>query len=507
MTAAARLPLALLLYALAAGATAALAPPLASLATMLPLSGLLLWLMPDRELVSPRLLAAAFIAMVAAQLCLPAYYMIQTQGLPWISLRRVAVLALATLALARLGASAQARQRLGSALAASPALLALSFGFDVAAAVSVALSVDPAASTQAALEAAFTWRLPFIACLIVVADETDGARLVRLICLLSLPVAALALADFFAERNYALDILPPQSLAAMAENNPGIKLLTEIAPWRNGFYRAVSTFNTPLSLGEFASMCAPLGGFLLLHGGGRERMHGLLVVLAALACLFVSGSRGGFVAFLASMFLLGLCWAARLWRVRNEESLAGPIAIIGVVMTGAGALTIVLTWTRMSNIVFGGGDSVGSTASRLDQAAAAWPLVWDRPALGYGLGLGASVLAWRSAPGAPVSIDSYLISTLIETGLIGAICYFVAIALAVCACLAIYLRDPDTRAELAGPLGCSLFAYEVYRLALAQKENQTLLFILLALAFVCTHGAKKRENAPPATAASVASMS
>ncbi|MCW2285589.1 hypothetical protein M2323_003436 [Rhodoblastus acidophilus] len=485
--------LGLLAYALAAGAVAALGSPLASLGMLLPLSGLLLLLLPDQELVPPRLVAAAFVGMVAAHLCLPTYYMIQTQGLPWISLRRLTLLALVAAALAHLATSARSRQQMISALGAAPVLLALNIGFDVMAGLSVLFSVDPGAAAQAYVEAAFSWRLPFLACLIVVADEADGARLVRLIGLLSLPVAALGIADFIAERNFALDLLPKALLARMAENNPGIKLLVEFNPWRNGFFRAVSIFNTPLSLGEFAAICAPLGGFLLLHGAGRkDRALGASVIVAALACLFVCGSRGGSVGFLVAMPLLGLCWAFRLWRRR--EDLSGPIASVAVAMTGAAALTTVLAWKRLFNIVFGGGDSVGSTASRTEQAAAAWPFILDEPVVGHGLGLAATVLDWRSAPGAPTSVDSYLISVLVETGFPGAFCYFAAFALAAAICLKIYLYDRDARAALAGPLGCALIAYGIYRLALSQKENQTLVFILLALAFICIREARDRRR-------------
>jgi len=492
----ARAPLlALMAYAFAAGTSAVLAPPLASLALLLPLGAALLWLLPNQDLVSPRLLAAAFVGM-AATLCLPAYYMVQAPGLPWISLRRLAILALVALALLRLATSAQARRRLGSALTAAPLLLALNIGFDVMAVLSALFSVDPRASAQAFAEAVFTWRLPFLACLVVVAHEADAAGLVRLIGLLSLPVAALGIADFLAERNFALDLIPRGLLAGMAENNPGIKLLLEFNPWRNGFFRAVSIYNTPLSFGEFAALCAPLGGFLLLHGArARDRALGFLVIAAALASLFVSGSRGGSIAFLLSMTLLASCWAARLWRAR-AHNLAGPMAAVGVALAAGGALTLVFAWKRLSNIVFGGGDSVGSTLSRADQAAAAWPLILEAPVTGHGLGLGATVLDWRAATGAPLSVDSYLISALIETGFPGAFCYFGAFTLAACACLAIYLRDRDPRAALAGPLGCALIAYEVYRLALAQRENQTLIFILLALAFVCIRESSARRKRP-----------
>jgi hypothetical protein len=483
-------------YAFAAGATAALAPPVAGLATMLPLAGALLWLLPDRPLVSPRLLSGAFAFMVAAQICVPTYYMAQAHGLPWISLRRIVLLAVIALAPLRLATCADARARLVSALGAAPFLLALNIGFDLIAGLSILFSPDPALSIQSFSDAALNWRLPFLACLLVVGDERDGAALVRLIGLLSLCVASLGVADFVAQRNFALDIFPQGLLAAMARDNPGIKTLLEFNPWRNGLFRAVSIYNTPLSFGEFAALCAPLGGFLVLHGARpRERALGIFAIAAALASLFVSGSRGGAVGFLLSMSLLALIWVVRLWRTRPPDSLAGPIAAVAVGMTGVTAVAAIFLWKRLSNIVFGGGDSAGSTASRAEQMALAWPHVFDSPLFGNGFGLGGIVVDWRPSPEAPASIDSYLVSVLVETGFPGALCYFGMIALAAGACLVLYLRDRDPRAALAGPLGCSLIAYEIYRLALSQRENQTLVFILLALVFVCIREAHGRRRA------------
>jgi len=480
-------------YAVLLGATAALAPPLASVALMLPACAILLWLMPERELVSPRLLAAAFTVMAAAQICIPAYYTAQVPGLPWISLRRIALLALIALALLRLATAAGARRQLLSTLGAAPLLLALSLGFDLMAALSILSSPDPAVSAQQFADLTFAWRLPFLACVLVVTDEAEAAALVRLIAALSLPVAALGVADFLAARNFALDILPHGLLAAMADANPGVRVLMEFNPWRNGLFRAVSIYNTPLSFGEFAAICAPLGGFLALHGeSGRDRALGLATILAAMAALFVSGSRGGAVGFLIFMPLLALLAAIRLARAR-PNGLAGPIAAAGALAVGGAALSAVFASRRLFNIVFGGDDSIGSTAARSEQMDMAWPHIFDSPVFGHGLGLGGIVVDWRPSPDAPGSIDSYLVSLLVETGFPGAVCYFGALALAAGACLTIYLRDRDPRAALAGPLGCALLAYEFYRLALSQRENQTLVYLLMALAFVVIAQAKRRK--------------
>ena len=219
------------------------------------------------------------------------------------------------------------------------------------------------------------------------------------------------------------------------------------------------------------------------------------MIAASLASLFVSGSRGGAVGFLASMLLLGLLFVIRLWRTRPPDSFAGPVAAIVAAMAGGAAITAVFTWRRLSNVVFGAGDSVGSTAARAEQLAMAWPHIWENPVFGNGLGLGSVVLDWRPAPDEPASINSYLVSLLIETGFPGALCYFGAIAVAAGACLLIYLRDRDPRAALSAPIGCALIAYGLYRLVLSQRENQTLVFILLALAFVCVRGARERAGA------------
>jgi len=483
-------------YALAVGASAALGSPMASVAALMPLLGALLWLLPDRDLISPRRLAAAFTVMIAAQLCIPSYYMLQISGLPWISLRRVAMAAMILPALLRLATCADARARMVSALGAAPLGLALNTGFALMAGLSILASSDPAASLQSFSDAAVNWGLPFLACLLVIGDETEGAKLVRLIGMASLFVAAVGVADFFAQRNFALQIFPARLLAAMAANNPGIQTLLDYDPWRNSYFRALSIYITPLSFGEFAALCGPLGGFLVLHGEGfRDRALGLAVIAASLASLFVSGSRGGAVGFLISMLLFGLLFVIRLWRTRPPDSFAAPAMTVVAAMAGGAAITAVFTWKRLSNVVFGGGDSVGSTAARAEQLAMAWPHIWDSPVFGNGLGLGSVVLNWRPAVDQPASIDSYLVSLLIETGFPGALCYFGAIAVAAGACLLIYLRDRDSRAALSAPIGCALIAYGLYRLVLSQRENQTLAFILLALAFVCVRGAKARAGA------------
>jgi hypothetical protein len=91
-------------------------------------------------------------------------------------------------------------------------------------------------------------------------------------------------------------------LATMIENNPTlVDFLPNPQDFRNGMFRAESTFVTALSFGEFEIIVIPIGLFFLLHREKLlERALGGAVLFGGLIGIFCSGSRGGFVGAIAA---------------------------------------------------------------------------------------------------------------------------------------------------------------------------------------------------------------
>jgi hypothetical protein len=82
------------------------------------------------------------------------------------------------------------------------------------------------------------------------------------------------------------------------------------------------------------------------------------------------------------------------------------------------------------------------------------------------------------------SVDSYLITLLVENGVPGFLLFFAAVAIAIWIGLRVYVSDGNPRATVGSALACSLIAFAVYRTALSQTENHPLVFIIFGLIFV-----------------------
>ncbi len=78
------------------------------------------------------------------------------------------------------------------------------------------------------------------------------------------------------------------------------------------------------------------------------------------------------------------------------------------------------------------------------------------------------------------SIDSYLLATLVETGVPGTVFFFGGILIATWTGLKRYLFDRSWQGALMGGLSCSLLAYFTYRTVLAQRENVLLMYLFIA---------------------------
>jgi O-antigen ligase len=198
----------------------------------------------------------------------------------------------------------------------------------------------------------------------------------------------------------------------------------------------------------------------------------------------VSGSRAGYIGFLGSMATFVVIWSIRKAVSHRTSLMPALIGTMGAI-TIAIVTVLIIFWPRAHNLVLGGGAEQASTNGRWVQWAAAWPLIKSNPITGHGFVTGGYDIG--------SSIDSYVISLLLETGVPGLV-FFAGIA-----CLPIwygvraYVTDPSESGALGGALACSFIAFTLYRLALSQRENHTLIYCLLGIVVFLNYGYQRKR--------------
>jgi O-antigen ligase len=140
-------------------------------------------------------------------------------------------------------------------------------------------------------------------------------------------------------------------------------------------------------------------------------------------------------------------------------------------------------------MVLGGGAEAASTQGRWDQWHAALPVIESNPITGHGFVTGGFDIG--------SSIDSYVISLLLETGVPGLVFFAGIVCLPIWYGARAYLTDLSETGALAGALGCSFIAFFVNRIVLSQRENNGLIFILLGVVIFLIHEYKQNYIKQP----------
>ena len=331
------------------------------------------------------------------------------------------------------------------------------------------------------------WYVPFFVALYVIRTEDDVLFLLRLIAFCVFFVAVAGVAEFFGHHRYFVDVIPKPLLNSLMASNVTFAAFVESSPYRNGVWRSLSIFMTPLSLGEFGGMMAPLGIFYLVHGRGvGTRLLGLTVITACLATIGASGSRGGYLDFIAATGFFVVLWAVRTRHINRGSLAPALVALISFIGFGV-FFTLVLTWGRLHNIVLGGYRERSSDQSRYDQLVAAWPHILANPITGHGIGTGGDVIGYFSPGSSFPTVDSYVLSLLVENGVPGFLFFFGIIAFSVWVGGRQYVSGPGRLTALSGCIACSLVGFGVNRLVLSQRESHTIFFILVACIIILSN--------------------
>jgi O-antigen ligase len=464
---------------LVVGFAAVVLPPTGAIGIVAVVGVVLLWVMPDLPLVSDSAIRKAFFVMLIADLCVPNYYTVQISALPWISARRVATFALVALFLLRVGSSSDARQRIARRIRCSWLIFTCAAGFLVMAFLSIFTSFVPTESISQLTDAILSWYVPFFAMIYIINDSDDIIFILRIICFCAIFNTAAGVLEFFLKHRSFIDVFPKSMLDTLIENNPPLQAL--ITPQiRNGLYRASSSFVVPLSFGEFEIIAVPIGLFFALNRKElRERILGWTVVFGGMLGIFCSGSRGAYIGFFASMAVFLVVWSVGKAR-RNKASLMPAIVGLAGAFSFAVIIALIIVWPRAHNLVLGGGMEAYSDQGRAQQWEAGIPYIASNPVTGHGFALGGYALELKGF----ISIDSYVLSLLIETGVPGLVFFAGILLLPIWHGLRSYLSDRSQAGAAAGALAFSFIAFTVNRIVLSQKENHILIFYLLAVVVV-----------------------
>lgn len=460
------------------GLAAVFLPPLGAFGIVAIAAMVLLWVMPDLPLVWPNLIRKTFFVMLIVDLCVPNYYAVQFGGLPWISARRLATFALIAPFFIAIAASSDARRRITERLGASSLIFICVAGYLLMAILSLFTSVTTSESMTALVEALLSWYVPFFAIIYIVRDHDDAVFVLKLICCCAVFITAFGVLEFFQHRNVFVDIFPRGMLQQLIENNPNLALLLpgDANHFRNGLYRAESAFVTPLSFGEFEIIVIPIGLFFALYRESSfEKSLGWATVFGGILGIFASGSRGGYIGVLFSVAVFVAIWSIRK-AVDNKASLAPAIVGLTGIVSFTFLIGLILFWKRAHNIVLGGGDAAASNQGRYEQWVAGIPLIRSNPITGHGFAAGGYVIN--------SSIDSYVLSVLLETGIPGLVFFVGLVLLPIWDGLRNFVSDMSESGAVAGALACSFIAFSMNRLVLSQRENHMVIFSLLAIVVV-----------------------
>ena len=275
-------------------------------------------------------------------------------------------------------------------------------------------------------------------------------------------------------------------LESLIQNNPTLQeLLPGPRHYRNGLYRAASTFVTPLAFGEFEAIAIPIALFFAVHRSSLlERSLGWAVAVGGVIGIFCSGSRGGYVGVLVSVPLFLVIWAIRNGK-NNRASLAPAIVGLGGGVSFAAIAVLVMVWKRAHNIVLGGGEQAVSTQARYEQWSAGIPFIK----------LESDHRAWLHNGWLPYQQLNRQLFPVAYHG-DGSARPFIFQRVACASDLvrsAEYLSDMSESGAVAGALACSFVAFFSNQLVLSQRENHMLIFSLLAIVVVMNYEYTRKQ--------------
>jgi hypothetical protein len=268
--------------------------------------------------------------------------------------------------------------------------------------------------------------------------------------------------------------------------------------WAEG-YRAESTIGNPMVCGEYLALALPF----IIHSMFNEqkrvgRIAAIVSVPVVVLAIFDTHARSGMGGAFTGVLLYALYWGMTKWRA-DRSSLLGPAVVASYPVMALCAGLAVLFVGRLRRMIIGSGGTASSNDARVTQWHSGWGAIMHRP-WGYGWSTGADVVGFHS-PGGLLTIDSWILSTLVELGFFGLFVFLTLWLRAIykTGLIALTTRtdtSDDHELHFIAPVAVSLAAWLEIRTVLSELGNFGNAFVILAMGLALMSRIKAAAAAP-----------
>lgn len=440
------------------------------------LSVMIIWVLPEGAKPPVRLMEAMFFAYFVALTLWPYYLALDIPGFPLIEIRRVFIALAIVAMMISLSISPDFRVRLRSLIAGSPLIFALYAGFVATQLISLPLARDPGISISAFVRDQMGWTAVLLIASYTFSRKGGIARWSGVLRAMAIFMSFLAFAEFKNKSVLWANHIP----SFLTMNDPVIiRLLTP--SFRGNAYRVIGPFPVSLSLAEWLALTMPFFLYYMIFG---KNLIARAICLVADVLVFVAilstQARIGLVGMLIAHAVFVGAWALRARRLNRGSSLLPTAVLAAYPVILVTLVAAVLTIPALTVRVLGGGAQAASTDARGEQFNLAWPMILGRPFNGHGVGNAALTVNWTS-PGGQVSLDSYIITLLVDYGFIGFALYVALIGTAIVQGFQLSSTSEDDEIGYSSAAAVGLCIWATCQFVLSQEDNASLIFMLIAV--------------------------
>lgn len=321
----------------------------------------------------------------------------------------------------------------------------------------------------------------FFLALLILRDRHDVKKFMMLVVGTGAIAGALAVLEFRLKHNLFQGIVTVTSdfvLAALRDKT------------RDNFYRAESTFEHPIILGEFYALILPWCYYFFRYAPIRwQRMLAASTGFLGMLAIYVSGSRSAF-AVAIPVFILMLGWEIWLWTKSSVNRPAQYLVLLQFPMA-AGALGVIVLFLK--SIASGTTQETRSSASvRLEMLSAGINKIAESIFVGYGQGEASNQVVFIGTGGVR-TLDNLYLAIGLESGLLGlalmVICWLTFLGIAIS-----LMNDKNAdRSRLGVLLTLSMASYIIIA-AIHSLQSLTWVFYMLCACALILREQKRRDQ-------------